>query len=154
MAARPGAHEVDVGLGAAAGGTEAAGVERDHIDIADPGRQGLHIVHGVQGLGEDRLDSLVLDDLGQLLESGRAGLSHARRRRDDSADELEPVAVGEVTERLVVGDQLAARGGKLLDVGGDLGVHRLQLGQIAGQACPDGGGVEAHAARQHLGEVR
>ena len=69
------------------------------------------------------------------------GLRLGRLRGDDGADDVDPVAVGEVAEGVVIGDQLAPRGRDPLHAAGDAGVERPQLGQV-------GGGVafEARAA--------
>ncbi len=71
-----------------------------------------------RALREDRLDPLALDQGHQVAEILRGGLGLSRLRGDDGADHLDPVAIGEVAERVVIGDQLARVGRHRVDSSG------------------------------------
>ena len=65
----PGGHgqPVDVVVGVAARFAEGAGLQCDDLDVADALREGVGVVGGVLGLGEDRRDAGVRDERGELL---------------------------------------------------------------------------------------
>ena len=101
-----------------------------------------------RAFGEDRLDVLAADGPGQPRDVAGRWLGLRGLRWDDGADDVDAVAVGEVAERVVVGDELALRGRDVLDAGGDPVVERAQLREVAGGVA----GVRGPGARVGVGE--
>ena len=85
----------------------------------------------------------MLDDLGQLLQQSGVGLGSRRERGNHSAHDLEAVTVGEVSERIVVGDQDAAIRRHCVENLGDLGIGDFQGFSVGIQAAVDGVGIGA-----------
>ena len=74
--------------------------------------EGLGLDARVLGLGEDGGHVGLLDEANECFEVGGIRLGERRWRRDDGAEHLETVMLGEVPERLVVGHQHATFGRK------------------------------------------
>ena len=92
-----------------------------------------------------------LDDVHQVAEILRVGLRLGGLGGDHGPDHVDAVAVREVAERVVVGDQLAVGGGNAVDAVGDSGVQVLQLRLVAAalasnEASPAGSTSESWAA--------
>ena len=85
---------------------EGVAVELDDLD-AEPVGEGVGVRGRAERLGEDGRDAGGLDGVAELLELARAGLGQRAGRRQHAAEDLEPVAVGEVAEGVVVGDEHA-----------------------------------------------
>ena len=97
-----GAHEPDIVLCATARWAEAASIKRHDLDVVDPRRKCVGDVGGVQSLGKYCLDPLVFDGFSQRLELGGVCLRYCSRG-DHCPDNLESVAIGEVTQSVMVG---------------------------------------------------
>ena len=77
-----------------------------------------------------------------VFEVGGIGLGERRWRRDDGAEHLETVVLGEIAERLVVGHQQATIGRERAQERTDVGIGRGDRGLVVGEAGVDATGVE------------
>ena len=92
-------------------------------------------------LAEDARDALVLDQLDQVGDSG--GADALLGPLDDEAGDGQAVAAGEVAEGVVEGDEQPLRIGQAGERLADLGVDRVDLGDVGiGALAEVGGGSE------------
>ena len=141
---------LQVGVPAGTGGAEGVAVEG--VFDARTGLRGdrLRQLRAQRALGEDRLDVLPSDQVREVAEVLGVRLRLGRLGGDHGPDDLDPVAVGEVVEGVVVGDQLALARRAPCHAARDSCVQRLQLRLV-------GGGVRLECRpvlRIDLGELR
>ena len=143
-----GALHGQVGRSRAACGSERVAVEG--VVAGGPGlaRDRLSELGVDRALREDRLDALAADGPGEVRDVAGRWLGLRGLRWDDGADDVDAVAVSEVVERVVVGDELALRGRDALQAGGDPAVECAQLREVAVGVT----GIRGPGARVGVGE--
>ena len=94
---------MEIGVAAGIGRTEGVAVERVVRAGAGLGTDRLRQLRAQRALREDRLDALPADQVGEIAQVLGVRLRLRRLRGNDGADDLDPVALGEVIEGVVIG---------------------------------------------------